>query len=184
MTTIAVFGSSATQPGTVDWGEAIQLGRGIAQRGWDVATGGYGGTMEAVSKGAAGAGGRVVGVTAPSIFPDRLGVNPHVHEEVVERTLPHRIAHLVESTDAAIVLPGSIGTLAELVVAWNAAFVAPFRGEAAKPVVAVGPAWEDIISALQQKLPTGHGFVHLAPTAAVALGTVEALINQMGTRVR
>ncbi len=184
MTTIAVFGSSATQPGSVEWGEAIDLGRGIAQRGWGVATGGYGGTMEAVSEGAAGAGGRVVGVTAPSIFPDRQGVNPHVHEEVAERTLPHRIAHLVESTDAAIVLPGSIGTLAELIVAWNAAFVAPFRGEEAKPVVAVGPAWEAIITSLQERLPTGHGFVHLAPNAAAALGAVEAMINQIATRVR
>jgi uncharacterized protein (TIGR00725 family) len=183
-TIIAVFGSSTTQPGTVEWGEAIQLGRGIAQRGWEVATGGYGGTMEAVSAGAAAAGGRVVGVTAPSIFPDRQGVNPHVHEEVAEHTISHRIAHLVESTDAAIVLPGSIGTLAELIVAWNAAFVAPFRGDTAKPVVAVGPAWEAIISSLQERLPTGHGFVHLAPNAAAALGTVEVMITQIRTRGR
>jgi uncharacterized protein (TIGR00725 family) len=182
MITVAVFGSSATQPGTAEWTEALQLGHGIALRGWGVATGGYGGTMEAVSAGAAESGGRVVGVTAPSIFPDRQGVNPYVHEEVAERTLPHRIAHLVESTDAAIVLPGSIGTLAELIVAWNAAFVAPFRGDMAKPVVAVGPIWEAIIASLHERLPTGHGFVRLVPNADAALSVVETMITQIQPR--
>ncbi len=180
MTTIAVFGSSATPPGTEEWQEAETLGRGIAHRGWMVATGGYGGTMEAVSAGAAAVGGRVIGITAPTVFPTRAGANSHVHEEIHEETISHRIARLVESTDAAIVLPGSIGTFAELVVAWNAAYVAPFRGDRPKPVVAVGRMWGDIVESLHHRLPTGQGFVRVAPSAPAALMTVEAMMTGSG----
>lgn len=177
MTAIAVFGSSATATGSEEWAEAEGLGRAIAERGWAVATGGYGGTMEAVSAGAASAGGRVIGVTAPSVFPSRSGANPHVSEEVVELTISSRIARLVDSSDAVIALPGSIGTLAELIVSWNAAFVAPFRGEPPLPVVAVGDTWEMIIDVIHTTLPTGAGFVRLAPTALDALTKVDAMIN-------
>lgn len=179
MTAIAVFGSSATVNGSEEWAEAESLGRAIAERGWAVATGGYGGTMEAVSAGAASAGGRVIGVTAPSVFPARSGPNHHVTEEIVELTISGRIARLVESSDAVIALPGSIGTLAELVVSWNVAFVGPFRGEPPLPVVAVGDTWATIIDVIHSTLPTGAGFVRIAPTALHALTMVDAMINKI-----
>lgn len=178
MTAIAVFGSSTTVPGSDDWIAAEGVGRAIAERGWTVMTGGYGGTMEAVSAGAAGAGGRVIGVTAPAVFPERSGANSHVGEELAERSISHRIAHLVESSDGVIALPGSIGTFAELVVAWNAAFVAPFRGDPPIPVVAVGARWNTIIELIQTQLPTGSGFVHLADTAEMAVSLLDAMINK------
>ncbi|MEX0757781.1 MAG: LOG family protein, partial [Acidimicrobiia bacterium] len=117
MTAIAVFGSSTTVAGSQDWAAAEGVGRAIAERGWAVMTGGYGGTMEAVSAGAAAAGGRVIGVTVPTVFPGRSGANAHIGEEIAERTISQRIARLVESSDGVIALPGSIGTFAELVVA-------------------------------------------------------------------
>ncbi len=80
--------------------------------------------MEAASAGAARAGGTVVGVTAPQVFPERSSPNAHLTEEVPAPTIPLRIATLLDGVDAAIVLPGSIGTLAELVVSWNVRFVA------------------------------------------------------------
>lgn len=178
MTAIAVFGSSTTVPGTDDWTAAERLGRAIAERGWAVMTGGYGGSMEAVSAGAAAAGGRVIGVTAPGVFPGRSGANAHVGEEIAEQTISHRIARLVESSDAVIALPGSIGTFAELVVAWNAAFVAPFRGDSPIPVVAVGAQWNSIIELIQAQLPTGSGFVQLADTAQMAVSLLDGMITK------
>ena len=38
--------------------------------------------MEAVSAGAAGVGARVIGVTAPSLFPTRSGGNRFLTEEI------------------------------------------------------------------------------------------------------
>lgn len=177
MTTIAVFGSSISRPGSAEWIEGESLGRGIAERGWAVATGGYGGTMEAVSSGAAHHGGHVIGVTAPTVFPARSGANRHVAVEVVEPSISRRITRLVESCDAVIALPGSIGTLAELVMAWNAAFVAQFSGSTARPVVAVGPVWRAILDEIDLRLPTGGRIVRVTATAAEALDVVEATIS-------
>lgn len=177
MISIAVFGSSATTAGSSEWDEAITLGRGIAVRGWTLVTGGYGGAMEAASHGAASASGRVVGVTAPTVFPARPGVNPHVGEEIAERTLSRRIATLVESTDAAVALPGSIGTLAEMMVAWNEAFVAPFRNEAPRPVVAIGPVWRTVVETVESHIVTGAGLVRLVPDAEAALATLDATMR-------
>lgn len=53
---VTVFGGSQPKPGTPAYEEARQLGELLAQRGHTVLTGGYIGTMEAVSRGAAHAG--------------------------------------------------------------------------------------------------------------------------------
>ena len=60
---ITIFGGTKPQPGDADYREAERLGSLLARAGHTVITGGYIGTMEAVSKGAAEAGGHVIGVT-------------------------------------------------------------------------------------------------------------------------
>ena len=46
---VAVYGSAAPAPGTSLYQGALELGRFLAQAGHTVMTGGYWGTMEAVS---------------------------------------------------------------------------------------------------------------------------------------
>jgi len=53
---VAVFGSSEPQPGEVAYEAARGLGRALAGRGLIVVNGGYGGVMEASSRGAREAG--------------------------------------------------------------------------------------------------------------------------------
>ncbi len=147
---VAVLGSSAVVPGDPDYEDGRRVGRLLAEAGFAVATGGYGGLMEAVSAGARDAAGTVIGVTAPSVFPNRSGPNPFLTEERPAAGLIDRYHELVEGSDASIALPGSIGTLTELMVAWNLAFVAPFSGRPAKPVVAVGEVWRRVVSDLSE----------------------------------
>ena len=64
---VSVFGSSKPTPGDKTYTEALELGSLLAKRGHTVLTGGYMGTMEAVSRGAAEAGGHVIGVTCSDI---------------------------------------------------------------------------------------------------------------------
>src|SRR5438128_10095508 len=61
---VTVFGSSRPHEGDADYEEARILGRSLAKHGFFVCSGGYGGVMEAVSRGAKEAGGKTFGVTA------------------------------------------------------------------------------------------------------------------------
>lgn len=93
---ISVFGSSAPQPGSGAYEEARRVGELLAQAGFAVATGGYSGTMTAVSQGASEAGGHVIGVTSAQIEQFRpLGPNRWVAEEIKFETLRDRLLHLV-----------------------------------------------------------------------------------------
>jgi hypothetical protein len=104
--------------------------------------------MEAVSLGAAEAGGRVVGVTAPTLFPDRVGANPHVHELIEASSLAHRIDVMMERADATLSLPGSLGTATELLMAWNINHIKRRTGRRPLPSAAVGAQWKKVADAL------------------------------------
>jgi uncharacterized protein (TIGR00725 family) len=89
---ITIFGGAQPQPGTTPYDEAYRLGKMLAERGHAVLTGGYIGTMEAVSKGASEAGGHVVGVTCAEIEAWRPGgANAWVKEERCAPTLMARL---------------------------------------------------------------------------------------------
>jgi kynureninase len=115
---IAVFGSSTAREGQVAWTLGYQLGRELALAGATVMTGGYGGTMEACSRGAHEAGGHVVGVTV-ELFEARGPANPFVRERVHTPDLFERLRYLVHHADGFVTLPGSIGTLTELYLTWT-----------------------------------------------------------------
>ncbi|MCY3563241.1 MAG: DNA-binding protein [Acidimicrobiia bacterium] len=133
---ISVFGSSATTPDQAAWREARQLGRILAEAGAKVATGGYGGTMEAVSEGASAGGGEVIGITAPNVFPHRAGPNRFVRTEIPAHDIYERDRYLLGMASATITLPGSIGTIVEFSEAWREALLSPPAQR--KPHVAVG----------------------------------------------
>jgi len=175
--TIAVFGASRSLPGDPHYEEAIRCGELLAHAGFAVATGGYAGTMEAVSLGARRVGGHVIGVTAPDVFPGRVGANEHVIEERQAGSLVTRIGRLVEEADGAIALWGSLGTATELLVAWNIAYVAPFSNGIRKPVVAVGEPWASIVPHLEVSLETGPGVVTVTETVEEAVRHMTAVLG-------
>ncbi len=145
--TVSVFGGQSPRPGSAAYEEAVTLGRLLAEAGAVVMTGGYGGTMEATSKGAKEAGGRTIGVTV-GLFETsgfRVGPNAYVDEVVQYPTLSERLLHLVKNCDAAIALRGGIGTLSEVMLAWSLIQV----GETTrKPLVLLGEDWRALIETL------------------------------------
>ena len=141
--TISVFGSSAPQPGSVAYEEARLVGKLLAEAGFAVATGGYSGTMTAVSQGAAEAGGHVIGVTSAQIEQFRpLGPNRWVAEEIKYETLRDRLLHLVTQSQGILVLPGGIGTLSEMTLAWSFLQVGEVPPQ---PLVLLGPLWQQTV---------------------------------------
>jgi uncharacterized protein (TIGR00730 family) len=169
---VAVFGASNTAAHDGAFAQAVRCGRLLADNGCVVLTGGYGGTMEAVSQGAAGAGGHVIGVTAPGVFAGRSGANGYVVEEIPAPSLTKRIDIMIDLADACIALDGSIGTLTELLVAWNVAFVARFSGVPPKPVVAVGERWGSLVGDLTGLLATDGSLVTVVPDVDEAVAAV------------
>lgn len=170
---IAVFGSSRVLPSDPEWDQAVELGRLLALAGATIATGGYAGTMEAVSSGAAEESGRIIGVTAPRVFPHRPGANRHVNEEHTADTISERIHRLVQMADASIALPGSIGTVAEFLVAWNDAFVRPMSGHAPRPLVTIGTSWHRLVDLLVDEFDADPGFVTCVETPSEAVRVVS-----------
>lgn len=140
---IAVFGGSTPKPGTQAYKDAYRLGNLIGEAGYTVLTGGYIGTMEAISRGTAEAGGHVIGVTCDQIENWRsVGPNPWVQEELRFPTLRERVFALIDNSDAALVLPGGIGTLAELASMWSLLYT---RAISPRRLIAIGPGWQNVI---------------------------------------
>jgi uncharacterized protein (TIGR00730 family) len=139
---ITVFGGANPQPGSPAYTEAYELGKLLAQAGHTVLTGGYIGTMEAVSRGANEAGGHVIGVTCSDIEAWRgTRANAWVQEEHHFATLQERLNELIQACDAAIALPGGPGTLTEIGLTWNLMIIASIPR---KPLILVGNGWHQV----------------------------------------
>lgn len=137
---ISVFGGSQPREGDSAYTEAMELGRLLVQRGHTVMTGGYIGTMEAVSRGAHEAGGHVIGVTCEDIEAWRkVAPNRWMKEEWRRKTLLERLQILVEECEAAIALSGGAGTLTEIALMWNLMIV---ESRHRSPLILVGRGWQ------------------------------------------
>jgi uncharacterized protein (TIGR00730 family) len=140
---ITVFGGSQPKPDSPAYAEARQLGRLLAEAGHTVLTGGYIGTMEAVSRGATEAGGHVIGVTCEEIEAWRsIRANAWVKEEWKKATLIERLQALIEGCEAAIALPGGPGTLAEIALTWNLTIIGV---RPRRPLILVGEGWQAVL---------------------------------------
>jgi uncharacterized protein (TIGR00725 family) len=169
---ITVFGGSQPREGDAAYMEAYELGKILALAGHTVLTGGYIGTMEAISRGAAEAGGHVIGVTCADIENWRsVKPNAWVLEERRFVTLQERLNELVLACDGAIALPGGPGTLTEVALTWNLMIVAAMPP---KPLILVGKGWlsvmESFYNAFDIYIPQNQRpLIQYAPDAATAM---------------
>ncbi|MBN1871878.1 MAG: LOG family protein [Candidatus Omnitrophica bacterium] len=129
--------------------KAVRLGELLAKSGITVVSGGFGGVMEDVSKGAKQAGGDTIGVT---YYRDksRKGkrANPFIDREIETEDIFSRIEVMMDISDGFIVLEGGTGTLLELAALLehiNKDMMAP------KPVVAIGNYWKSALATLKKE---------------------------------
>lgn len=140
---ISIFGGAQPLPDSPAYEEARALGGLLARHGHSVLTGGYIGVMEAASRGAYEAGGHVIGVTCEDIERWRkVGKNQWVKEEWRRKTLIERLQALIEGSDAAVALPGGVGTLAEISMMWNLIVVESLPR---RPLILVGTGWQSTL---------------------------------------
>jgi len=138
---ITVFGGSNTT--AADYEQAETLGRLLGFARHTVITGGYTGTMEAVSKGAAEAGAHVIGVSCEKLESWRpTPVNRWVMEERRTKDLIERLRVLIDLCDVAIAMPGGPGTLTEVALTWNLLLT---NSIPTRPLILIGEGWKDLI---------------------------------------
>ena len=141
---ITVFGSSRPRESDADYEHARELGRVLAARGFRVCSGGYGGVMEAVSRGAKEAGGNTLGITAEFF---KATANRWIDEEIRVATWEERLFELIRRGDGFVACKGGTGTLVELAVVWEMLNKSVMT---AKPFVVLGDFWQPILERVRE----------------------------------
>lgn len=177
--TITVFGSSRPRSDDPYYDEARQLGFALASKRFAICSGGYGGVMEAVSRGAKEAGGKTFAVTA-KFFRSRA--NQWVDEEVRVDTWQQRLFELIRRGDGYVVCRGGTGTLVELAVVWEMINKGVMKR---KPVVALGSFWGPVVHCVREVEVAGDSRWSereqpLIANAACASDAVAFLSEQLG----
>ena len=173
---VSVFGGSQPREGDPAYRDALRLGRMLAERGHTVLTGGYIGTMEAVSRGACEAGGHVIGVTCADIERWRqIPANRWVKEEWKRESLLERLRDLIRESDAALALPGGPGTLTEIALMWNMMIVESLHR---RPLILIGDGWQSVFDQVftelaQYSSESQRSLLRFAPDVDTAVPMLE-----------
>lgn len=170
---ITVFGTARAKPGDSIYETACETGRLLAQAGFAIANGGYGGTMEAAAKGAAELGGEVIGVTCSAFAKSQA--NKYITREIVTDSVQHRLNMLISVAVGFIVLPGGTGTLLELAQVWelkNKSFLNP-----EKPFIIIGGFWRPLVELVAADDPRALEYISQAETPAQAVRMLLAIIK-------
>jgi len=142
--TITVFGSSRPRSGEPQYALALSLGAALAGKGFVVCSGGYGGVMEGVSRGAKDVGGRTIGVTA-DFFRSRA--NKWVTEEIRVTSWQDRLFELIRRGEGYVACPGGTGTLVELAVVWEMLNKGVMKR---RPFVVLGDFWQPVLDRVRE----------------------------------
>lgn len=148
---VAIIGPGEAEPFLLSLAE--EVGRGVANMGATVLTGGRGGVMAAACKGAKEAGGRTVGILPD---PEPSPLNPYLDVAILTDMGQARNAIIATTADVLIAVGGGYGTLSEIGIALR-------RGKSV-----VGLATWDIPG------------VHSVDTPAVALSAAAEVLASLG----
>ena len=110
--TVTIFGSARTQEDNKYYKQAKKLASLLAQRGYNIMTGGGPGIMEAANRGANEHPVESIGLNIDLPFEQEL--NPYTSKELTFDYFFSRKVMLVKYSMAYVIFPGGFGTLDEL----------------------------------------------------------------------
>jgi len=141
---VTIFGSARLKPGTIVYDQVKQLAAELTEMGCDIISGGGPGLMQAANEGALSIGPealkRSVGIRVELPFEQEL--NPFVGQAYQHRTFFSRLHHFMIVSDAFVVVPGGIGSLLEMSLAWQLLQVRKLYNT---PLILVGKMWPELI---------------------------------------
>ena len=155
---ITFFGSRRPTQGSVEYDGCTSTAKLFASQGFRIVNGGYNGLMEAASRGG-NEGAKmcendtppkgVVGVLAPRVFSGRHTTgNKFLTHPLIARSISDRLERLVDSSEYFYVSGGTIGTITELMITWNAATVRPMFGGLPQRIYLLRSFWESTLETL------------------------------------
>ncbi|CAN5129919.1 hypothetical protein BH09ACT13_BH09ACT13_08400 [soil metagenome] len=145
---VSIFGSARVLEGTRTYESARATGRGCAEAGFAVVTGGGPGVIEAANRGCKEGGGLSVGFNI--VLPHEQGVNPWCD---LAQTFDHfyaRKAMFVKAAEGFVIFPGGFGTQDEL---WEALTLIQTRKIGHFPVVLFdSDYWGELLDWMREEM--------------------------------
>ena len=143
---VTIFGGSKCGHDSDEYREAREIGFKLAQAGFTICTGGYLGVMEAASRGAREAGGRVFGIVMNQFKSEP---NRYLTDKVATDHFYDRLQNLITRSVGFVALRGGMGTVTEISLVWNKLMT---RVLDRRPIVLVGDCWKDVVDAWKKHL--------------------------------
>jgi len=143
---VTIFGGSKCLPESAEYKDAKELGRRLAEAGFTICTGGYLGVMEAASRGAREAGGRVFGIVMNQFKSEP---NRYLTDKVATDHFYDRLQNLITRSVGFVALRGGMGTVTELSLVWNKLQTGVLSR---RPLVLIGDCWEKVVASWQENL--------------------------------
>jgi uncharacterized protein (TIGR00730 family) len=166
---VTVFGSARFTEDHPYYAMGREVGRRLAEAGFNVMTGGGPGIMEAANRGAREAGGLSIGCNIQ--LPREQKPNPYLDRFVEFEHFFVRKVMLVKYSSAFVVLPGGFGTLDE---AFEVITLIQTGKLESFPVVALGGAyWEQLTEFLTNTL-VSEGTISVADLELIQLAKSPA----------
>ncbi|MDI1242684.1 MAG: LOG family protein [bacterium] len=166
---ITIFGGSKCGPESQEYQDALAIGRRLAEEGFTICTGGYLGVMEAASKGAREAGGRVLGIVMNQF---RSEPNRFLTDKVATDHFYDRLQNLITRSVGFVAMRGGMGTVTEISLVWNKLQTGVLER---RPLVLVGDCWKSVVESLEKNLVVSGddvSFIDFAGTAEDACSII------------
>lgn len=175
---VTIFGGSQCGENSPEYREAKELGRRLAEAGFTICTGGYLGVMEAASRGAREAGGRVFGIVMNQFKSEP---NRYLTDKVASNHFYERLQNLITRSVGFVALRGGMGTVTEISLVWNKLQTGVLEK---RPLVLLGDCWRDVIKACQENLVVSDDDVKLLDFAHNAADAAQIIIEKsVGVKV-
>ena len=151
---VSIFGSARIHRDSPEYAAARKVGRGFAEHGWAVITGGGPGVMEGANRGAKEGGGLSVGFNIA--LPHEQGSNPYLDISYTFKHFYARKVCFVKPAEGFVIFPGGFGTLDELFEALT--LIQTGKAENFPVVLIDTDYWEEMIDWVRDEL-LGDGMI-------------------------
>ena len=140
---VSIFGSARIKKNTNEYNQVYELAKILAQNKADIVTGGGPGLMEAANVGAKEGSPDSKSFGLHIDLPFETTPNEHLDVTFHHKKFSSRLDEFMRISHAVVVTPGGIGTILELLYAWQLIQVDHITP---RPIILIGDMWNGLIN--------------------------------------